>query len=81
MAKRLDWEKAKRQERRRAKGKTRKSKRSDHDRQQAMHLFVFRHQLACFKCGESIKIVEWAKTGFSKRGPWAVCSSCVTEKR
>jgi len=46
--------------------------------QDALAAFVERHQLLCFKCG--VEKAEWAKTGVSKRGPWAICTSCVAER-
>jgi hypothetical protein len=76
----LDWEKAKRREknRNRPKGKTRKAKQLEHDRQQALAMFVFQHDIGCFNC----KAIEarWAKTGFSKRGPWAICKECIQKR-
>jgi hypothetical protein len=44
-------------------------------RQKALDAYVARHGLACFKCGT--RKAEWAKTGRSKRGPWAICAKCV----
>lgn len=43
--------------------------------QMALAKFVAAHDLSCFKCG-AVK-AEWAKTGISKRGPWAICRHCV----
>jgi len=44
-------------------------------RQDALAAFVDQHDLSCFKCGATE--AEWAKTGISKRGPWAICVTCV----
>ena len=80
MARHLDWEKANRdekQKRNRPTGSQRKKK-LRHDRQVALLAFVEKHDLKCFKCGS--ELAEWAKTGFSKRGPWAICVSCVNKR-
>jgi hypothetical protein len=53
----------------------RDNRRSAMLRQDAMLEFVARHDLACFKCGTYEG--EWAKTGVSGRGPWAICVNCV----
>ena len=45
-------------------------------RQFALAAFVQQHGLRCFKCGASE--AEWAKTGISKKGPWAICVPCAT---
>ncbi len=80
----LDWEKATRQEkakkRNRLTGDQRSARRKKvkADRQQALAVFVRKHDIGCFKCGQ--REAEWAKTGFSKRGPWAVCVVCVTKR-
>ena len=76
---RLDWEKANRYEkvgkRRRPKGKRQKL-----DRQIIMASFVQKHGIACFICGRD-QVFEWAKTGTSKKGTWAICGRCVAKKR
>ena len=46
-------------------------------RQTAMADYVAKHDLACFKCGT--REGEWAKTGRSGRGPWAICVNCVRD--
>jgi hypothetical protein len=79
----LDWEKAKRQEavggRKRPKG-NRQARQAEHVRQMALVEFVTKHDLSCFKCGDQLN--KWAKTGVSRRGPWAICVDCVvTSKR
>lgn len=80
MAKRLDWEKAKRNEKKRNRpnGSERRRKKMQAARQQALDKFVQEHMLTCFKC-HAIH-AEWAKTGFSKRGPWAICANCVNKR-
>lgn len=73
----LDWENAKRRDKTRdaAAGKRRRRK-SQHVRKGAMYEFAKKHGLNCFRCGA--EQVEWAKTGISKRGPWAICVACVS---
>jgi hypothetical protein len=44
-------------------------------RQTAMVAYVDQHELACFKC--VTRKAEWAKTGRSRRGRWAICVDCV----
>jgi len=44
-------------------------------RQTAMADFVARHELACFKVRVARSRV--AKTGVSRRGPWALCVGCA----
>lgn len=52
----------------------------DHSAFQAkLAAFVTEHNIGCFDCGTTK--AEWAKTGLSKRGPWAVCLSCVRAHR
>jgi hypothetical protein len=48
----------------------------DSQRQQQLRRFVKEHDLACFACGTHSPI-EWAKTGTTQVGPWAVCVACV----
>ena len=74
----LDWQKARQREAARdvgAAGKPRPE--TNAKRQAALAEFVRRHGLRCFKCGG--EKAEWAKTGVSKRGAWAICTECVTE--
>jgi hypothetical protein len=71
----MDWEKANRRERAQpAKPDTRKQQMQ---RQTALADFVAKHDVSCFKCGRSDG--PWAKTGVSRRGPWAICVECVGE--
>lgn len=67
----LDWSKAKPT----PAPAPRDNRRSAMPRQTAMAEFVGRHELACFKCGTCEG--EWAKTGITRRGPWAICANCV----
>jgi hypothetical protein len=67
----LDWEKAKPK----PAPKPRDDRRAMMLRQTAMAKYVAEHDLACFKCGA--REAEWAKTGRSRRGPWAVVVNCV----
>jgi RNase H len=69
-----DWEKAKRRDA--VPPKPRDSGQSGAKRQAALAAFVSQHDLRCFKCGA--EKAEWAKTGVGKRGPWAICASCVS---
>lgn len=71
---RLDWEKARQRETRRAAPTSTGGDR----RQAAMTEYVWRHELSCFKCG--LDVGPWAKTGRSRRGPWVICAACVQEK-
>lgn len=79
---RMEWEKAAardRQERAnqplyKAKRDARRDK-TNEARRLAMAVFVDKHQLACFACGGTAPR-EWAKTGVSRRGPWALCAAC-----
>jgi hypothetical protein len=77
---RLDWEKARDRDRGRATkqappGAGAAKRRAA--RQDALAAFVEKHEIGCFKCGAAK--AEWAKTGISKRGPWAICARCVSE--
>lgn len=49
------------------------------ERVDAMARFVRERQLRCFACGENE--FHPAKTGISKRGPWAICITCVRTPR
>jgi hypothetical protein len=77
MARRLDWEKARRQELEQPRRRNRHASkvRAKARAQGARHEFVQKHGVGCFKCGT--QAAEWAKTGISKRGPWAICVPCV----
>jgi hypothetical protein len=48
-------------------------------RENALDAFVARHDLACFKFGT--RKAEWAMTGHSARGPWAICAKCIRRRR
>jgi hypothetical protein len=74
---RLDWEKAELKKRRRPTGSQRKRQSAD-IRRQALDAFTAKHDLRCFKCGGD---TNWAKTGISARGPWAVCVVCVIDHK
>jgi hypothetical protein len=50
-----------------------------HERARAYEHFVWKHKLACFACGNTRPAV-WAKTGWNRRGPWAVCLACVKRR-
>ena len=67
----LDWSKAKPK----SAPEPRDKRRESALRQTAIAAFVSKHELACFKCGS--REGEWAKTGRSRRGPWAICAKCV----
>jgi hypothetical protein len=81
MARRLDWGKARRYELATSHpiGKRERKKRAQERRQWVFSEFVKRHEIGCIKCGRS-RDVEWAKTGTSIRGPWAICVPCVKKK-
>lgn len=80
---RLDWEKAKERERAgEAKASSRPGPSSAKRRataEMARTAFVEKHGISCFKCGATK--AEWAKTGISKRGAWAICVDCVQKGR
>lgn len=74
---RMDWQKASAKERvvsstdfYATRGSTRQTVIAD---------FVREHGIGCFKCGQTS--AEWAKSGTSKRGPWAICTTCVGTKK
>lgn len=71
---RLDFEKAKR--RAAVPREPRDTAQGRGARQAALAAFVAEHGLSCFKCGA--ESAEWAKTGISERGPWAICVPCVS---
>ena len=71
----MDWEKAKRREL--TPQPQRDTRKQQMQRQTAMAEFVAKHELACFKCKSADG--PWAKTGVSRRGPWAICVECVRE--
>jgi hypothetical protein len=52
-----------------------KGQRPNIDRAAVLADFAAKHELACFACGSRSN--EWAKTGWNKRGPWAICVPCV----
>jgi hypothetical protein len=65
---RLDW-----------KPPVRNPKASAIERRLRLAAFVQQHDLACFARGATE--AEWAKTGISTRGPWAICAQCVRSGR
>jgi hypothetical protein len=67
----LNWEKAKPKQA----PKPPDNRKSAMLREEAMAEYVAKHDLVCFKCGT--REAEWAKTGRSGRGPWAICVNCV----
>lgn len=82
MLARLDWEKAQERDRTReakqAASPPRAAVRQQAARQAALDAFVEEHGIGCFKCG--VEKAEWAKTGISKRGAWAICVRCVARE-
>jgi hypothetical protein len=72
----LDWERAER--RRRPTGSQRRKRQPVDVRRQALEAFAAKHDLRCFKCGG---VHNWAKTGISTRGPWAICVQCVIDHK
>jgi hypothetical protein len=77
---RLDWDKARERDRVREAKQTaapdQGGARRSAARQAALAEFVAKHEIACFKCGA--EKAEWAKTGISRRGPWAICVECAS---
>jgi hypothetical protein len=50
--------------------------------QEAMAGFVRFHDLVCFRCGRSnTDSWGWGKTGVNKKGPWAICASCMRKPK
>jgi hypothetical protein len=79
---RLDWHKARDRDRaQEAKNSAPPGPASTRRRstqQMARAAFVDKHGLRCFKCGA--EKAEWAKTGLSERGAWAICVQCVGQR-
>jgi ribonuclease HI len=74
----LDWQRARQRDAARDASSEPKARQGGNGkRQAALAAFVEQHGLRCFKCGG--EKVKWAKTGLSKRGPWAICTDCVAE--
>jgi hypothetical protein len=77
---RMDWEKRRAAEQglesARAEAASKPIGARSRSRHTALLAFVEKHGLACFKCGATK--AEWAKTGISDRGPWAICTTCVS---
>ena len=74
----FDWQKAKERDAARDASVRANLRKGDSEkRQAALAAFVENHELSCFKCGAGK--ARWAKTGVSKRGPWAICAYCVAE--
>ncbi len=69
----MNWSKAKTRPRNRAAQRTGGNPKI---RQAAMTKYALDLGLACFVCKDT-QPTEWAKTGISKRGPWAICLDCV----
>jgi hypothetical protein len=78
----LDWQKAR--DRDRAHEATKSAPqgpaaaRRRSTKEMARAAFVDKHGLCCFKCGT--EKAEWAKTGISERGAWAICVHCVGQR-
>jgi hypothetical protein len=79
---RLNWDKARERDRAREAKQTvvpdQGSTRRSAAKQVALAAFVAEHEIACFKC--RAEKAEWAKTGISKRGPWAICAECASQQ-
>jgi hypothetical protein len=82
MARRLNWDKAKRRDRQRVEKLRASSKKArarqrqgDSLRQATIQAFVEKHSIECFNCG-AVE-ARWAKNGISKRGAWVICVPCV----
>jgi len=85
VSRQFDWERANKRDRQRIETlrtesrKIRERRRTTlASRQESISDFVHRHQLKCFVCGA--EQAQWAKSGISKRGPWAICAACVAER-
>jgi hypothetical protein len=86
MARRFNWEKAKRRDRQRiaklrTTSKKLKEKRrlKDTERQQHLQRFAEKYDITCFGSGPHSD--RWATSGWSKRGAWIICVSCVARNR
>jgi hypothetical protein len=80
----LDWEKAREKDQAREATSGREGDRPSTARragirQQALADFVNEHGLTCFRCGA--EKAEWAKTGISERGSWAICVPGASAQR
>jgi hypothetical protein len=78
MPRQFKWAKAKRRSRaswRDLRDRRPQGQKANVDRAVALADFAAKHELACFTCGSRSN--EWAKTGWSKRRPWAICVPCV----
>jgi hypothetical protein len=51
----------------------------DTERQQQLRACAGKHGIACFGAGRHSD--RWAKSGWSKRGAWIICVSCVARHR
>lgn len=58
---------------------TRKRRLKDTERQAHLQRFAEKHGIGCFGAGPHSD--RWAKSGWSKRGAWIVCVSCVARHR
>jgi hypothetical protein len=74
----LNWERANRNEARQRDLRNAPKRFTGADRQAALADFVAKNSLRCFKCKAAR--AEWASTGISKRGPWAICAPCVQSR-
>ena len=77
MARRLNWDKAKRRDRQRveklrasARNEKARQRQGDSLRQTAIQAFVDKYSIECFGCGKVA--ARWAKNGVSKKGPWVI---------
>lgn len=78
MASGLNWEKASKQDRF-GRSPTHKGMRRQYALQQERSEFVREHGIQCFVCGAGPG-AEWASTGTSRRGPWAICLPCAKKR-
>ena len=83
----MNWDKAKRRDRQRIEKlrqqtdrATGRKRQQDEVRQLALQRFAERNNISCFSC-HSRDGKRWAKSGFSKRGPWIVCVPCVARNK
>ena len=80
VARRLDYEKARRDRLPTGGGYKPKVARSA-GRQLKLWEYVRKHELRCFSCNrDRLDVQEWAKTGRNKKGPWAICLDCVKKR-
>jgi hypothetical protein len=80
---RLNWEKARQRDVARTENKVRRRLTGEQRRVKkygewgaAIAAFALKHGIGCFVCTDK-KPVQWAKSGWNRKGPWVLCLHCV----